>query len=110
MHGELCFCFWPINNWGTGHISKIKMTAYKISMKVRFKNVLDLCFAFIGKKKVFIDVAKRVNDGRFAIAFNIISSFAKATGIQLFYIHIPGLNAKITEIKEPVKVREKINK
>src|SRR5829696_7461049 len=109
MHGKFCYGIWPIHDRGTGNIAKINMTAYKISMEMGFKNVLDLCLAFIGKMKVFIYVTKRINNCCFAITFNIVSSFAKTTGIQLFYIHYLKFGAKIIEIKEAMKVNENIN-
>src|SRR5687768_14642883 len=87
MHWKFCYSIWPIHDRGACNISKINMPAYKISMEMGFKNVFDLCFALIGKMKIFIDVTERVNNCCFAITLNIISSFAKATGIQLFYIH-----------------------
>ena len=54
MYRKFCFSIWSINDRRPCYFTKIDMATDKISMKMCFKNIFDLCFAFIGKMKVFI--------------------------------------------------------
>src|SRR4051812_23200726 len=67
------------------------MAAYKISMKMCFKNIFNGSISFPGKLHVGFNISKRVNNGCFSIAFNKISSFTETPGVQLLYIHLKNL-------------------
>ena len=81
MGWKFCNCFRAVNNWRISDLAKVNMAAYKIGMKMSFKNIADGCFSFIGEIKIYVDVTQGVNNCRFSIAFDIVGCLADATGI-----------------------------
>ena len=83
MDGKICFGIRTVDNIRTGCLVKVEVTAYKICVKMCFKNVLYGGFLLGGKVKVFFNISEGVDYGGFSVAFDIVRSFAKATGIQV---------------------------
>jgi hypothetical protein len=52
-----------------------------------FKNILDPGIAFCRALEIWIYFAKRIKNGGFAIAFEIIGSMCQTAGINLFDFH-----------------------
>ena len=61
--------------------TQIYMAAYKISMKMCFKNIFDTGISFFGQLNIFFNIPQGINNGNFAFTFNIISCFTQAAGI-----------------------------
>ena len=81
MNIKICFCFGSIYYGCTGSFSKINMTAYKVSMKMRFKNIFNRGFSFSCQIKINFYITQRINNSSLAITFHIISGFTEATCI-----------------------------
>src|SRR5690348_13813992 len=81
MSRETGYCLWSVNDRSICGFGKVKMSTNEISMKMRFKDVFDLCLSFIGKRDVLFNITERVNYSSFTIALHIIGSFTKAAGI-----------------------------
>jgi len=78
---------WTENYFCTGLPGEVNVTAHEIGMKMRFENVFDFCTAHFSHVEIGLNFPERINDGGFAIAFDIISSLGEAARINLFYFH-----------------------
>src|SRR5688500_5002717 len=75
------------NNLGSGFSRKVHMSAHKISMKMRFKNVLNgyaVLFCTIDIRGYF---PQGVDNSRLISGNNIISALRQTAGINLFDLH-----------------------
>src|SRR4030095_5580451 len=63
------------------------MAANEISMQMRFDNVFDLEILSFGFGDVLIDVALRIDYGRFTVCTDQVGSVGQATEIELFEVH-----------------------
>ena len=87
VHREFGIGTGPVYDRGTRSLAQVNMTAYKVGVKMSFKNVFDPGLSFIGQRQVRINITEWVDDSRFSVAFNIIGRLTKATGVQLLNEH-----------------------
>src|SRR5580658_4488033 len=81
MNRKICLCMRTIDDGCTRNLGQVQMTAYKIRVKMRFKNVLDGCLSLLRKIQVYIHITQRIDDSRFAITFDIIRCLTQASSI-----------------------------
>jgi len=77
----------PENNGSPGFIRQIQVSAYKICMKMCFKNIFDRSPVAVGFINIGLGFTKGINDGGFPIAFNVIRGFCEAAGIDFFIFY-----------------------
>ena len=70
------FCLRAKNNGSTGFSREFEVAAYKISVKMGFKNIFDGRIPFCGQVNIGLYVPNWVDDRCFAIILNIIRGFA----------------------------------
>src|SRR5688572_30754845 len=75
MDGKFCLGPGSINYGRTCGLAQVKMTADKISMKMRFENIRDPGLPLVGHLQVNINIAQGINDRRLTFTFNIICCF-----------------------------------
>ena len=63
------------------------MTTHKVSMKMRFKDVLDGNPIALGPVQIRFDFSQRVNNGRFISRNNIIGTLCQTSCVKLFNFH-----------------------
>ena len=80
-------CIWSIYNFSTGFLSKVYVAGYKISMEMCFQYIFDFCTICFCFADIRFHFTQWVNDGSLTIAFNVICSLSKTSGINLFYFH-----------------------
>ena len=96
VNGEISLCIRTENDRCTGGLGEIEMSADKISVEVRFKNILDRRIPLFRQTQIGIDIAQGVDDGRLPFIINIISRFTETTSIQLLNEHNLAFLAKLS--------------
>src|ERR1700730_16457482 len=81
IDGKYGFRIRTIYNRSACCFGKIQMTTYKIRMKMSFEYIGNGCAPLPGQLDIGVNIPQRVYDGSFSLAFNIVGSFAQATGI-----------------------------
>src|SRR5688572_4867517 len=62
MNGKLCFGVWAIYNRCPCGLLKIKMTTYKIGVKMCFEDVFNSSIPFLCQLHIAIDISQWIND------------------------------------------------
>ena len=72
VNGKICLGMRSIYDRGARDLGEVQMTAYKICVKMGFKNIFDRGLPPFRKIQVNLDVPKRIDDRRFAFALDIV--------------------------------------
>ena len=81
------FGSWTKHHLGAGFFNQVEVPAYKVGMKVCFKNIFDRCIVFGSPVNVWLYFPQGVKNGGFAIAFNIIRSMGYTACVDLYYFY-----------------------
>ena len=76
-----------VHNGTAAGFGQIYMSGDKVSMKVRFQDILDPCSIFFRLFQIRCDLSQRIDDGGFTIAFDVIGTLCETTCVNLFYFH-----------------------
>ena len=80
-------CGRAINNSRAGFFSEVEVAGYEVGVEVGFQYIFDFGSVFSRAVNIWLHFAERVNDGCFAVAFDIICAVRQTTGIDLFDLH-----------------------
>ncbi len=64
------------------------MANYKVGVKMRLKNILDVSAVLSGPLQIRRGAAQWVDDGGFPVTLNVISALGKATSVYLIDGHV----------------------
>ena len=81
MHGVGGVGLGAVNDGSSRFLGQIDVPRHKIGVEMGLENVLDGSPPFFGHTDVGGCFAEGVNDGRLAVAFNVIGSLRQAAGI-----------------------------
>ena len=78
------------------------MTTHEICVRVCFDYVFDRLSIDRRLVQVLLDIALRIDDGRFVIGADVIRSVGKTTEVKLFEIHMTLRFQGILAISKPI--------